>query len=176
MLMIHWLPSGGSMRRSASGRITWRMVSRRDRPSAARFAEAMYGEHRAAGDFRDIGARVYHDGHYRRGEGVDAQIAKGHRQRKVDEHNLHHNRGAANDFIKTSAMWLAIQPPKQRAKPATRPLSDRRRAEDGNPQRHFGAFQQNRNGRPDGTPVKLHNTFLLPCREQESLRQNTVSR
>jgi hypothetical protein len=30
MLMIHWLPSGGSMRRSASGRITWRMVSRRD--------------------------------------------------------------------------------------------------------------------------------------------------
>ncbi len=58
----------------------------------------MYGEHRAAGDFRDIGARVYHDGHYRRGEGVDAQIAKGHRQRKVDEHNLHHNRGAANDF------------------------------------------------------------------------------
>ncbi len=102
MLMIHWLPSGGSMRRSASGRITWRMVSRRDRPSAsARFAEAfMYGEHRAASDFRDIGARVYHDGHYRRGEGVDAQIAKGHRQRKVDEHNLHHNRGAANDFNK----------------------------------------------------------------------------
>jgi hypothetical protein len=39
-------------------------------------------------------------------------------------------------------------------------------AEDRNPQRHFGAFQQNWNGRPDGTPVKLHNTFLLPCRKQ----------
>ncbi len=102
MLMIHWLPSGGSMRRSARGRITWRMVSRRDEAQRqARFAEAfMNGEHRAAGNFRDIGARVNHDGHYRCGEGVDAQVAKGHRQRKVDEHDLHHNRGAANDFNK----------------------------------------------------------------------------
>ncbi len=97
MLMIHWLPSGGGMRRSASGGGSRGEWFRDATDSArARFAEAfMYGEHRAAGDFRDIGARVYHDGHYRRGEGVDAQIAKGHRQRKVDEHNLHHNQGAA---------------------------------------------------------------------------------
>ncbi len=90
MLMIHWLPSGGSMRRSASVQDhVANGFATRQAKRQARFAEAfMYGEHRAARDFRDIGARVYHDGHYRRGEGVDAQIAKGHRQRKVDEHNL----------------------------------------------------------------------------------------
>jgi hypothetical protein len=34
--------------------------------------------------------------------------------------------------------------------------------EDRNPQGHFGAFKQEWNGRPDGTPVKLHDVFLLP--------------
>ncbi|MNG34374.1 hypothetical protein D3C84_1208420 [compost metagenome] len=34
--------------------------------------------------------------------------------------------------------------------------------EDRNPQGHFGAFKQERNGRPDGAPVKLHDNFLLP--------------
>ena len=32
--------------------------------------------------------------------------------------------------------------------------------EDRDPQRHFGAFKEKRNGRPDGTPVKLHDVFL----------------
>ena len=134
----------------------------------ARFAEAfMNGEHRAAGNFRDIGARVNHDGHYRRGEGVNAQIAKGHRQRKVDEHNLHHNRGAANDFNKHQRDVVG-DPAAEAAGETGHQTDDQAagQAEDGNPQRHFGAFQQNRNGGPDGTPVKLHNTFLLPCREQ----------
>ena len=35
MLIIHWLPSGGSIRRSARGKITWRIVSVRESPSAS---------------------------------------------------------------------------------------------------------------------------------------------
>lgn len=39
-----------------------------------------------------------------------------------------------------------------------------------NPQGHFSAFKQERNGRPDGAPVKLHDVFLYTVVKNEKRR------
>ncbi|SUQ59093.1 Uncharacterised protein [Raoultella terrigena] len=98
---------------------------------------------------------------------IDAQIIKRHRQGEVDKHDLHHDRGAANNFNKDQRD--VVRYPAAKAAGETGDEADYQtasQAEDRDPQRHFGAFQQNWNGGPDGTPVKLHNSFLLPCRKQ----------
>ncbi len=88
----HWLPSGGNVAGASGARINgeWFRDATGQAPGPLRGPLCM--ESTAPRRFPRYRRRVYHDGHYRR-EGVDAQIAKGHRRRKVDERNLHHNRG-----------------------------------------------------------------------------------
>ena len=58
----------------------------------------MNRQHRTAGDFRNVGAGVDHNGDDSCAERVNAQIVEGHRQGEVDKHDLHHNGGAADHF------------------------------------------------------------------------------
>lgn len=69
----------------------------------------------------------------------------------------------------TNAMWLAN--PAYKAAGETGDEADYQaasQAEDGNPQRLFRRLPAKLNGRLDGTPVKLHSSFLLPCRKTEA--------
>ena len=58
----------------------------------------MNRQYRTAGNFRNVGAGVDHNGDDRSGEGVDTQIVKCHRERKVDKHHLDDDRRSADHF------------------------------------------------------------------------------
>ncbi len=91
------------------------------------------------------------------------RIVKRHRQGEIDKHHLDDDRCAADHFNKDQRDVVGYPTTEGACK--TCQQSDHQTAsqtEDRNPQGHFGTFNQKRNGRPDGTPVKLHMLFLLP--------------
>ena len=134
-------------------------------------------QHRATGDFGNVGTGVDHDSDHRCGEGVDANIREGHRQGEVDIHHLHYDRRTADHFNEYEGN--VVSNPAAVGAGQTRQQTDNntaRQAEDRNPQSHFGAVQQNWNGWPDDAPVKLHDVFLYTVVENKKTSQRVLTK
>ena len=131
----------------------------------------MNRQHRTAGNFRNVGARVDHNGDDGGAERVDTQVGECHRQGEVDEHDLHDNGGAADHFDENQCDVVCN--PATVGAGETGDKTDNQPAnqtQDRNPQGHFSAFKQEWNGRPDGAPVKLHDVFLYTVVKNEKRR------